>query len=583
MQKFVTAIILAAVLLPDSTAMAANESSTGAAATTILIVFGAVVLSLGALGIAAILWLRGRRWRVAIADERATIDDLMGAAEDLLATAQDGYLIWPRGGDRAAASEKLGRMFRLDPVTIAGIDILEPAFRAEHFVQFRRAVGGLRSDGVAFDLELQSTHGSASIRTRGILAVSGAAVVWFHELAELEALAATSSERLSAVLQDAELMRMLLDQAPFPVWRRGAGLEVTWANKTYCTAVEADFAHVVEQGLELVPGISNDSARGLAREARESGNTQVERRRFVVGGARRTYELIETPLQNGGAAGYAHDVTERDDAAGELARYIDSQNDVFDQLLSGIAIFGADKQLVFCNAAYARIWQLDEDWLTSGPSHGDILERLRDSRQLPEQANFPAYKAAIMSLYTSVIDRQEEQVHLPDGRTLREVTSPHPLGGLLFIFEDVSDRLELERARNTVVAVQQATLDHLFEGVAVFGSDGRLKLFNSGYAKVWNLDAKLLAREPHISEIIELTRPLFQTDITDEEGWLQLKEVIIRGTLGRDTGEHIIRRPDGVVLRHATVPLPDGAMLHSYLDITDTAQLRIQLEGKVGV
>ncbi|MBT3701060.1 MAG: hypothetical protein HOG12_06055, partial [Alphaproteobacteria bacterium] len=98
MQKFVTAIILAAVLLPDSTAMAANESSTGAAATTILIVFGAVVLSLGALGIAAILWLRGRRWRVAIADERATIDDLMGAAEDLLATAQDGYLIWPRGG-----------------------------------------------------------------------------------------------------------------------------------------------------------------------------------------------------------------------------------------------------------------------------------------------------------------------------------------------------------------------------------------------------------------------------------------------------------------------------------------------------
>ena len=186
-----------------------------------------------------------------------------------------------------------------------------------------------------------------------------------------------------------------------------------------------------------------------------------------------------------------------------------------------------------------------------------------------------------MALYTSVIDRQEEQVYLPDGRTLREIISPHPLGGLLYIFEDVSDRLELERARNTVVAVQQATLDHLFEGVAVFGPDGRLKIFNAGYARVWELDANMLAREPHVSEIAELTRPLFQTDMADEEGWLQLKEAVIRGALGRETSEHIIRRPDGVILRHAAVPLPDGAMLHSYLDITDTAQLRIQLEGKV--
>ncbi|MBT3789589.1 MAG: PAS domain-containing protein [Alphaproteobacteria bacterium] len=581
MKKFLAAILTTSVLVAGQPALAANGASTGAAATTVLFVFGAVVLSLGALGIAAIMWLRGRSWRLRIADERATIDDLMGAAEDLLATAHDGYLIWPRGGDRAAASERLGRMFRLDPVNIAGIDVLEPAFDAAQFVQFRRAVAGLRSDGIAFELELKSAHEGPSIRTRGSLAASGAAVVWFRELAELEALAASSSERVAAVLQDVDLMRTLLDQAPFPVWRRGKGLEVTWANKNYCSAVEADFVRVVEQGLELVPGVSVGSARAQAARAAETGASQTERRRFVVGGARRTYELIEIPLANGDIAGYAHDVTERDDAAGELARYIDAQNDVFDQLLSGIAIFGPDKQLVFSNAAYARIWELDEEWLATTPSHGDILERLRESRQLPEQANFPAYKTSVMALYTSVIDRQEEQVYLPDGRTLREIISPHPLGGLLYIFEDVSDRLELERARNTVVAVQQATLDHLFEGVAVFGPDGRLKIFNAGYARVWELDANMLAREPHVSEIAELTRPLFQTDVADEEGWLQLKEAVIRGALGRETSEHIIRRPDGVILRHAAVPLPDGAMLHSYLDITDTAQLRIELEGKV--
>ena len=569
-------------LLLSTPAFAANGSSTGAAATTVLIVFGAVVLALGALGIAAIMWLRGRRWKVAIEDERATIDDLMGAAEDLLATAHDGYLIWPRGGDRAAASERLGRMFHLDPLHIAGIDILEPAFEPEPFVLFRRAVSALRSDGIAFELELKSATGGPSIRTLGSLAASGAAVVWFRELAELEALTAATGEQLALIAQDAGLMRTLLDEAPFPVWRRDPSLAISWANRTYCTAVEADFAHVVEQGLELVPGVSADNARALARAALEAGKSRVERRRFVVGGARRTYELIEVPMPNGDVAGYAHDVTERDDAAGELARYIDAQNDVFNQLLSGIVIFGPDKQLVFSNSAFARIWRLDEDWLEEGPSHGDILERLRENRLLPEQADFPAYKSGQMALYTSVLQREEDQLHLPDGRTLRVVISPHPLGGLLFVYEDVSDRLELERARNTVEAVQQATLDHLFEGVAVFGSDGRLKLFNRGYAEAWNLDEALLARQPHISEITDLTRMLFQDNPEDEEGWLSLREAIIRGTLGRETSEHVIRRPDGTVLRHAAVPLPDGAMLHSYLDITDTARQQIAVEGKVG-
>ena len=68
-------------------------------------------------------------------------------------------------------------------------------------------------------------------------------------------------------------------------------------------------------------------------------------------------------------------------------------------------------------------------------------------------------------------------MHLPDGSTLRTVRNPHPFGGLLFFYEDVSDRLELERSHNTLEAVQRVTLDNLSQGVAVYGGDGRLKLY----------------------------------------------------------------------------------------------------------
>ena len=41
-------------------------------------------------------------------------------------------------------------------------------------------------------------------------------------------------------------------------------------------------------------------------------------------------------------------------------------------------------------------------------------------------------------------------VTLPDGKTLRKRVAPHPLGGLLFTYEDVTDRLEQESWVRTV-------------------------------------------------------------------------------------------------------------------------------------
>ena len=557
----------------------AQAVGTGLAATTVLAVFIAVVVALIGLGIAILLWLRGRRWRVRIADERATIDGLMGAAEDLLATAEDGYMIWPYGGERAAASDRLGGMFRLDPVNIADIDALAPLIEPENFAVFQRSVAALRSNGVHFVHELQRLGDGAGIRTRGGLAGSGAAVVWFRDMTEVQNLTSSYTDQLSQARITSKNLRDLLDGAPFPVWRRNAELAVDWGNQAYCDAVEEDLATVIEKAIELVPGLGSGEARALARSALTGGQARAERRRFVVAGDRRTYELVETPLVRegaGGIAGYARDVTDRDDAAGDLERHLAAQNEVLDQVQSAIAIFGLNKLLLFFNAAYARLWRLDEDWLRTQPSHGDILERLREMRRLPEQADFPAFKAETLKLYTSVIERQEEQLHLPDGTTLRVVITPHPYGGLLFIFEDVSDRLELERDRNTLVAVQRATLDHLFEGVAVFAANGRLELYNKGYAQIWQLDLEFLDREPHVAEIAEASRKLFQ-DVEDDAKWVSFKEVIIRRTLDRTAGVTMIERSDGSVLRHAAVPLPDGAMLHTYLDVSDSARIEREL------
>ena len=115
---------------------------------------------------------------------------------------------------------------------------------------------------------------------------------------------------------------------------------------------------------------------------------------------------------------------------------------------------------------------------------------MRELRRLPEVADFRAFKYEWLRIFTSLIEPQQELMHLPDGRTLLLSISPHPFGGLTFVYEDVTDRLALERSCNTLTQVRRATLDHLFEGIAVYGSDGRLKLCNPAYLAIWGLSRR---------------------------------------------------------------------------------------------
>ncbi len=84
---------------------------------------------------------------------------------------------------------------------------------------------------------------------------------------------------------------------------------------------------------------------------------------------------------------------------------------------------------------------------------------------------------------------------------MRVVAQPHPFGGLTFLYEDVTEQIALESSYNTLIKVQSATLDTLQEGVAVFGPDGKLKLSNAAFARIWDLSERDLTGEPHVRKI----------------------------------------------------------------------------------
>ena len=425
------------------------------------------------------------------------------------------------------------------------------------------ALAELRAAGAPFDIATSRQDGGA-ITLAGRRSRSGDTLLWVTDISALRA--AEAAERQSAAAT--ATMRAMIEAVPVPVWRRDRTLALVDCNAAYAAALDTTREAALAEGREL----ASTSARGKALEPARgatSGTSRTERHHVVIGGSRRLLEIIEIVAPDGGAIGVAIDRTDSENAEAELSRHINAHGQVLESIHAAVAIYGADKRLKFFNSAFADLWGVESDWLATGPSLDELLERLRERRRIPELVDFRTFKQQQSAMFTSLIEPQQELLHLPDDRTLSLSVSPHPLGGLIFVYEDVTDRLALERSYNTLIEVQRESLDNLFESIAVFGSDGRLKLHNPAYRTIWGLSETDLEGEPHLSDIVEKTRVFYD----DGGDWQALKEQIIAPISAGALVSDRLDRQDGTVLQLATVPLPDGNMLLSYLDVTDTTRV----------
>ena len=515
-----------------------------------MIAFASGLCLLAALAFGLLWW-----WtRAQLAEARAARDSAeraRGGLAALIDTIPIAAYRWNREGGEAPPG-RAGSFVSF----IAGLDPADAA-------RIATAVEALRQRGARLDATV-ATPGGKVYALEGRSTAHGESVLW---VSDDSAAHRAEAARAAAAALGAGL-RQTLDAIPVPVWRRDRDMALVDCNAAYAAALDAPRETVLAEGRELASASNRKQTVALARAA-ASGEPRSERRHVVIGGSRRLLEIAELPDRDGGTIGFALDRTDVETSQGELSRHVAAHGAVLENIHAAVAICAKDKRLIFFNSAFAVLWGLEPDWLSAQPGLDEILERLRERRRIPELVDFRAFKRQQLGMFTSLIEPVQEMMHLPDGRTLSVSISPHPFGGLTFVYEDVTDRLALESSYNTLIEVQRETLDNLFEGIAVFGSDGRLKLHNPAYRTIWGLGEADLAGEPHISEIVEKTRGFYDRSAD----WPSVREAFItRITDGAPTAGPLDRQ-DGSVLQLATMPLPDGNVLLTCLDVTDTARV----------
>ncbi|MFN4939585.1 PAS-domain containing protein [Bradyrhizobium sp.] len=465
-------------------------------------------------------------------------------------------IAWPAGGHRPQISGDTAMLVPQDqPQRILAFGSWLPP---EPALQLDRAVDALREAGEGFLLHLTSSHGHA-IEAMG-RAIGGQAIVRIRELSGLRRELAETQLRFKALGEATESLRALAAALPWPVWARQANGALTYVNPAYARAADArDVPDAISRNLELLDSADRtDLQRALGAAGRFEGRLPI-----VTGGERRMHDVHAFTLSNG-SAGVAIDASEAAALRTALVRMAEAHRRTLDQLSSGVAVFDGQRRLSFYNDSYRRLWDLDSAFLDSQPDDSSVLDRLRAARKLPEQADFRAWKAKLHEAYRAV-EAAKDTWFLPDGRALSVVTTPNPEGGVTYLFDDVTESFALARRFDGLIRVQRETLDSLAEGVAVFGSNGRVELFNPAFAKMWRLSPDQLREHPHIDTVESWCRSLYD----DAVAWRTIREAITSIENRLDIALKLERK-DGSVLDCMSRPLPDGATMLTFQDITDT-------------
>lgn len=401
-------------------------------------------------------------------------------------------------------------------------------------------------------------------------AAGGRAVLRLRDVAGYKRDLSTILDQHANLARDIRAGRALLDALPSPSWLRSQDGRLAWVNEAYVKAVEAKSAtEVLQKQIELM----ESRQRKAADKVLKKSSGYRDRLPLVVGGERKPHDIVI--LATGEAtAGAAVDVAAIESAKGELDRQVASYDRTLDRVATAVAIYSAEQRLVFFNEAFQKLWQIDSNWLETRPSEGDVLDRLRDLGRLPEVVHYREWKTRILAGYRAS-SALEDWWHLPDGRVLHVMTEQRPDGGVTCLYDDETERLALESRFNALIGVQRETLNSLKEGVAVFGTDGQLKLFNTAFASIWKLSRRQLMEGPHIDGFIRDAGVLFE----DKSVWTALSRAVTALSDERNPLAGQMVRPDSSVIDYAATPLPDGGMLLTFADVTDSKRYeRILLE-----
>lgn len=430
---------------------------------------------------------------------------------------------------------------------------------AQSFYDFEQNITTLKKDGKAFEMSVETNLGK-TLQACGY-ANGARLLISFKDSTKTTEEFLQLQQHVDEIEDKLSILQALSNELKDPIWLRDHNGDIAWANQAYLQISGPDNE------------VFSQSFREKITNSHHKGETFNGLITTAINGERHILDVTAIASKTG-SAGIANDKTESQLLRNELKRVVQGYSETFDQLSTAVAIFTPDQKLEFFNQAFSVLWPLDVAFLESQPSHALVLDRLRERGILNNTPHWRQWKEDLLEAYRSPEPKMTIW-NLPDGRTLRVIANPHPQGGVTWLFEDLTEKLNLEARYNSLIRIQGETLDNLYEGVAVFGSDGLMRLSNPAFAEMWALPNDLCIEGTHISKIEAFAAP--QSIDTD---WHDIASAVTDFADNRDSRKGRIDLKNSTVADYALVPLPLGQTMLTFVDVSDSINIARALHEK---
>ncbi|MBK5934053.1 PAS domain-containing protein [Rhodovulum imhoffii] len=357
-----------------------------------------------------------------------------------------------------------------------------------------------------------------------------------------------------ALHDELEIHRAALEAAPVLIWQQDKAGDVIWANRAYL------------DGLLRRPGGPAAPAWPLPRlfldegAAGANGRPVPRRISLLKEEARLWFDHVTVP-QGEGSLHFALPADAAVQAEKSLRDFIQTLTKTFADLPIGLAVFNRARELVLFNPALTGLCGLEPEFLGARPHLTEVLDRLRETRMMPEPKNYKSWRQQITRLERDAEnDAYEQTWTLPSGLTYRVTGRLHPDGAIAFLFQDISAEICMTRRFRAELETGQAVLDTMPEAIAVFDAAGVLTTSNAAYAQMWGHDPMDSLGELGLSEAGARWQGRFRNDAA----WQKL-QTALWASGGRTGWAGVLHMRNGIPVETRVAPLSGGALMVGFI------------------
>jgi len=178
----------------------------------------------------------------------------------------------------------------------------------------------------------------------------------------------------------------------------------------------------------------------------------------------------------------------------EKAAQLDLYRKVLEVGREGIALFGPDHRLIFCNESYKQIFSPIADHIQPGVDYGEIVRRIAETGLIPDAlSDVDAWVAKRTDDNRRIFDEPYLMPRM-NGTWLRAVDYRTPEGGFLAVRTDVTEmkqrEAELEASGDETRRILEAFFQYSALPMVIKGTDRRYRAINAAFEKLYAVKAK---------------------------------------------------------------------------------------------